>query len=507
MSHILTIDIGTTSVKVGLFDRKMKPVAFHIQEYMLMTPSKDYVELEPNIYWQAIKEAILQVLSKSCESRNTIMAIGITSQGETLIPVDSMGKALYNAIVWLDARANMEVVELSGVMNNEQFYCATGMKEFGPATPLCKLLWFKNNCKTIYEQTEKFLLLSDYVAFLFTGLITTEKTMMSSTGYYDIFKRCIWNEGLIKAGLDPEKIPDVKESGSEIGRILPSVAEELGLTSGVRIIVAANDQMCSAVGGGNITPGIVTETTGTCLVVSTTIDANAINQRSSLEYNLHVYDKYLIFNLAKTAGIILKWFKDEFFSNEKKRYYRMGKDIYELMNQMAESIPQGSCGLMLYPYFAGKLTPQNQPEAKGVFFNVGLESTKAHFIRALFEGVAFMLKENLDFIEKNGIPIKIIRSLGGGSRSAVWNQIKADVLNKSITVLQYEETTSLGAAILTAISSGWFSTLEEACSYCVIPKKTFYPDAKGVEFYKQAYNSYTELDKSMRTLYANLNKL
>jgi xylulokinase len=337
-----------------------------------------------------------------------------------------------------------------------------------------------------------------------TGQMATEKTMMSSTGYYDIFHRTIWDEGLKKAGLDPEKIPSVKDSGEEIGRLNTSVAKELGITPGVPVLIAANDQMCSAVGGGNIVPGIITETTGTCLVAITTVDPPAFGQKAALEYNLHVNDKYIILQYAKTAGYILKWFKDEFCREEQKTCKRTGKHIYELMGQMAANIPPGSCGLTLYPYFAGKLSPQNQPAAKGVFFNVGLGVKKDHFVRAILEGVAYMLKENLDFIEENGVPIQQIRTLGGGSKSTIWNQIKADVCNKPVTVLQCEETTSMGAAIIASLALGWFSTFEEACHCCVLTEKIFFPDEKHAKFYQQSFKLYKKLDKSMRALYAKL---
>ena len=157
--------------------------------------------------------------------------------------------------------------------------------------------------------------------------------------------------------------------------------------------------------------------------------------------------------------------------------------------------------LMLYPQFAGKVSPNNNPNAKGVFFNVGLDSKKQHFIRAIFEGIAYMLNENVKAIENCGVEIKEVRSLGGGAKSDVWNQIKADIINKPIVTLECDEATSLGVAIVAAVSLGWVEDIQTACSKAVRVKKTFYPNKKNVEQYIKGYKSYKKLESQLEKLF------
>ena len=502
MKYIITVDIGTTSVKTGVFDRDLNEMGFVSLEYKLLTPKNDYVEMEPGNYWDTIVAAIRSLVKKAKLNKDDVSAIAVCSQGETLIPVDINGQALRNAIVWIDSRAKEEAEYLSQSIGNKTYYETTGLSGFGPADPVCKLLWIKNNEPQIYAKTHKFLLLTDYIAFLLSGKIASEWTMMSSTGYYDINKNQVCDALLEKLSISRSLIPDVNRSGAIVGGLTPKSANELGLRENTNIIISANDQMCAAVGGGNIAPGTVTETTGTALVIAATVDKPDYPNGQGIVYYKHVNEKYMMVPYVNTASIILKWFKDEFCDGEIKKCIEEGKNIYDYLGELANSVEPLSNGLMLYPQFAGKNSPDLDPNTKGVFFNVGLETNKAHFIRAIFEGVAYMLKENIQALERTGIQISEVRSLGGGSKSDIWNQIKADVLNKPISTLKSEESTSLGTAIMAAVAMGWYADLKIAVNSVVSYRKTYLPNKDNVEKYEKAYLFYLELDRTFKRLFS-----
>jgi len=500
MNYLITLDLGTTSVKTTLYDCRLSSIESNTEEYSLLTPGPDVVELEPRIYWAACVNGIQKVLKRSGIDAAAVISISISTQGETFIPVDPDGTPLSNAIVWLDARANEEAAWLKERIGDEEYFRVTGLPEFGSANPISKLLWVKNNKPDIYEKTYKFLLLEDFIIYKLSGVFVTEPTNMSSSGYFNTRDNIVWTEGLEKAGLDPEKIPSVIDSGAIVGNILEEAAAETGLSPGTVIIAGANDQICSAVGTGNIAPSTISETTGTALVVVCTTDKMPDTNEYNVTVSRHCNGTFIILAYSATSGIIYKWFKDVFCEDDVLLSEKEGLDIYDHLNTMAEKVPRGSDGLLLLPYFAGKLSPDLNEDACGTFYGVGLRHTKGHFIRAIMEGIACMLRENLEIAHKLcGESNKVI-STGGGSKSPLWNQIKADMINKELCIATGDGS-SLGAAIIGAVSNGWFGSIDEACKSVVKISGSYQPDSEGVLEYQKLYDKYLLLYDSLMPVF------
>jgi len=489
MQYLITLDLGTTSVKTSIFDRRLNIAASNTEEYQLLTPSSGIVELEPQTYWAACVNGIQKVLVKSGVSPADIVSISISTQGETLIPIDKNGNELSNAIVWIDSRATEETALLKESIGDDELFRVTGLPEFGSANPICKLMWIRKNTPDIYNETYKFLLLEDYIIFKFTGDIVTEPTNMSSSGYFNTRGNTIWTEGLEKAGIDPDKIPWVVPCGTIIGNVLPCAAEETGLSTTTVVATGANDQMCGAVGTGNIAAGVVSETTGTALAIICTADEMPEKNLYNVTCSRHVNNKFIVMAYSVTSGIIYKWFKDVFCKAETEQSDAAGLDAYDRLNTLAEAVSRGSDGLLLLPMFAGKLSPDYNEGARGVFFGIELGHTKGHFIRAIMEGIACMLRENLETVYNLCGETDRVISTGGGAKSALWNQIKADVINKDIGVAQGEGA-SLGAAIIGAVSNGWYNSIEEACSDSVKISESYTPDSEGVLDYQKLYQKF-----------------
>ena len=224
MRYLLTLDVGTTAVKAGLFSEKLDLAAFEIKEYSLLTPKKDFVELEPETYWEKTKEAMAALLTNVNVIPTDIISITCTTQGETLIPVEKDGKHLSNAVVWLDSRAKSEADLISNSFEKAIVYAVTGLPEINGYCPIAKLLWMKNNIPEVYAAADKFVLLEDYLIAKLCGKFATNPSLMCSTGYFNINTDNLWDEMLDFCGISTDKFPEIIKSGNVIGKILPEIA-------------------------------------------------------------------------------------------------------------------------------------------------------------------------------------------------------------------------------------------------------------------------------------------
>jgi gluconokinase len=199
---------------------------------------------------------------------------------------------------------------------------------------------------------------------------------------------------------------------------------------------------------------------------------------------------------SSTAGILIKWFKDNFLDSLVAEGKKQNRSPYDLMDKLAESVPAGSGGLMTLPHFAGRFAPRYDPDATGVFYGVGLQSRREHFIRSIYEGVGFVLRENLEFLEVNGINSDVLYSVGGGSQSTLWTQIKSDICRKEIVLPVIYQTTSVGAAILGSVSAGIFADVAQACSRLKYAS-TFHPNEENAKIYDGLFSTYLKLNQKL----------
>ena len=504
MKYILTFDIGTTAVKACLFDEGLRLAACSNEEYALLTGDDGTIELEPEKYWEAVKAGALSAIQKAGIDAANIAAVSVTTQGETLIPVDAQGNALRNAIVWLDQRAGKEAEELAQLYPADVFYRKTGLPELNGYTPVAKVMWIRRHEPETYEKTDCFLLLEDFIFLKLTGKRVTEKSLATSTGWYTFDGDSYWKKILDSAGLDVRKFPEMLDSGEIIpGGILPEVREELGFSENIQAVTGAMDQTAGALAMGNVVPGRVTETTGTALVIGATLPVfDPETEPKVTVYRHYRKDLYLMMPICMTAGMFLKWFRDEFCAEEKETAKEKGCSSYEIIDEEVENIAAGANGLIALPYLTGSLQPVQDADARGIFFGFGLEHKRPHFLRAVFESVAFMLRENIELIEKAGkLKVNSIISLGGGASSPVWCRIKADTLRQTIHVPEVTESTSCGAAVLAAAAIGWYEDAEKAAAAAAGKMTVYEPEAEAFEAYDKAYEKYKALYAHTKELF------
>jgi len=482
MKYLMALDIGTSSVKAVLFDTVGRQVGIRHEEYELEKPMPNIVEIDPEIYWESVQSTIASILKTSGVTPDDISAIGITSQGETVIPVDQDGNALRKAIVWLDNRAVREAEAIAAAFDLDEVYHVTGQQEIVPGWTASKILWIRNNEPEVFRNTAKFLLVEDYIIHKLTGRYVTDHALVPSTLYYDLVAGDWWDGMLDFLGISRTQLPDLQYSG-ENG--IPLTAE-IGLSHGSLVVTTPIDQIAGAIGAGNISPGMVVETTGTAMAISACC-ANLVYdpQRRVGLYRHAIPDSYVLLPWVPTAGMILRWFRDELG----------GEHSFDELDKEAMNIPAGSDGLVLLPHFSGAVCPQVNPFAKGVLYGLSLGHTRGHIVRAIMESVAFILKENLEMLDALGVETETVCSIGGGAQSDLWLQIKADVLNRKIRTAETREATCLGVAVLAAIGAGIYPGLDQAAAQMVRHKPPIHPDPSAVGAYVEHYEKYLELNK------------
>jgi D-xylulose kinase len=493
MAHLLGLDAGTTSFKAVLFDDDGREVASASAEYALLTPEANIAEFETEKYWDICK----LVLSEICQKADVrdLKALAISSQGETLILLDKDGRPLRRAIVWLDNRSEAEAEIIKGEFGQRNVFEITGQPDIVPTWPATKILWVKRNEPDIFDKAHKYLLLEDYLIYKLTGKFAAEGSLLSSSLLFDVRQKVWWGEMLDFLGISEESLPEIHESGEVVREISDRVARELGLPGDTLVVTGAFDQAASTIGAGNIKPGVITESTGAALAICATIDKPLFDPENRIPCHYHaVENKYYLLPWCQTAGMALKWFRDEFCQYE-------GVDAYKLMDEEASSVPPGSDGVLMLPHLMGAVCPEFNPNARGCYFGFSLSSTKAHFIRALLESVALMLKKNLDILEELGMEISEIRAIGGGARSDLWNNIKADVVGKPLVTVRTAETACLGAAILAGIGASVFPSIDDACERMVQIRNRVFPDERNRAVYTAAYEKYIKLYEALEPLF------
>jgi xylulokinase len=323
---------------------------------------------------------------------------------------------------------------------------------------------------------------------------------MHSTGLFDILNGKYWSKTVSPLEIE-DRLPSIVEVGSKVGRIKPSLANELGLSRDTMVVKGAMDQTLSAVGAGNIVPGVVTETTGTALAIGVTAEAVQPIHANSLAYQPHaVPGKYLILPYAQTSGVLYKWFRDVFATAEIRAAGGL-EEAYEELNRLARDAPAGCHGLMLLPFFAGAYIPENDMYAKGVWYGITLKHGKGDFARSIQESVGFMLRRILELIQAAKIEMEEVRSMGGAARSDLWLQIKADICGLPMVRMLEEETSVLGCAILSAVAVGEYGNIAEAVAAMVKTGQGFAPDRNHRQLYDRCFEQYRELYETLRPLF------
>ncbi|MBR2471578.1 MAG: hypothetical protein IKB55_02730 [Clostridia bacterium] len=463
MANLLGVDVGTTSMKMVLFDDDGNILKSVSKEYTLETKG-DRVEFDAEKYWQMFSQGYEEI-----KSEYKVDALSIDTQCETLIVTDDAGTPLYNAIVWLDNRAAVQAEKIAEKFGTKTVYEITGQPEITATWPACKLMWLRENEPSVFAGIKKIFLLEDFLLYRLTGEFITERTLQSSSLYLNIREGEWWQEMLRFIGVKETQLPRLLDSGRLIGEY-----------DGTKVVTGVMDQVAGSVGAGVVTSEIVSEMTGTTMaIVVPTNKFPEYKEESRVPCHLNYDGNYCLLTWTPTAGIALKWFKENFCENLSFRQ----------LDEIAEKVEPGSNGLTFMPYLCGSIIPKYNPDARGAFLGLTMEHTRAHAVRAILESVAFMLQENLEYLN---VSCSEIRSMGGGAASPLWCQIKANVTGKKIVTLKSTEAACLGSAIIAGVGAGIYKSVPAACEKLIVTDKEYYPSGAD---YLEAYKRYLKYEE------------
>ena len=493
------LDLGTSGVKAAVFDGEGHQFAFARRECDLIFPHTGWAELNASDYWNKIKEVLREVSEKT---DSNIQAISISSQAQAVVPITREGQPLYNIIVTMDSRTLKQYRFWKDNFDEWSLYQKTG-NAFSTIYTLNKIMWYKENLPKIYENAWKFCCVPDYAGYLLTGegpLIdysVAGRSMMLSPS------TLTWNDEILKiAGISKEKLSTPVPSITTLGNIKKEVCEECGLPKNCIVVVGGHDQACGAIGSGVYRPGMLMDACGTVDAMLTVLPKLELNQKM-LKNNLpcyrHVTNKnYITMAINTNGGLFLKWYKNTFYSYETDICQREQRDIYtEIINQSSEQ----PSDIYILPHIEGAGTPYNDSQSLGAIIGLKANYTKKELSRAVLDSLAFEMKVNLLAVEESTEqPVEEIRLIGGGAKTKKWLQIKADVFGKKITTLHTNEAASLGAAIIAAVGTGYYKTIEEAAACMIHPREIFYPNLAMYRQYNDRFEEYKLIYKALTPL-------
>ena len=476
--YLLGIDIGTSSTKSAVFDTKGNILGLAAQEYVFETSRPGYAEQDPEDWWKAVVISVRNAVRVSGVSQDEIVAIGLSGQMHGMVPLDLKGQVIRKAILHCDVRAAEEVEEIKKEFGHE--YESITFNPVFPGFQAVSLYWLRKWEPESYRKLYRVVCPKDYIRYRMTGKIGTEHTDASGTLLYDM-KKSVWSPELFQMlELDMSIVPrEIARSYEIAGNLTKEAAEQLGLSGNTLVAYGGADQAMQSVGNGIYQAGTTMATIGTSGQVLRISNIPVYNQDMNTHTFRHVNDNtWYGLGALLFAGSTLNWFRRNFCEDQS----------YEDLSTLAAAVSPGSDGLVFFPCMGGERTPYLDPKAKGMFCGLTMVHNKAHFARAIMEGISFEMKLSIEKIESlYGLAEKCVCA-GGGVKGSVWPQIQADIYNKDISISAIKEQACLGAAIMAGIGAGVFSDMRDACeSMCDRLMTVVSPNEENSEKYQWLY--------------------
>ena len=475
------IDLGSTNTKAALYDENLTlldqrscPV-----EYL----RKDgFVEFDILAYFDSLQALLAELMQAHPGAK--VRQIAFTGQAESLICLDGNGNPVCNAISWMDERSEEECAILSAQFDNTVCRRITGQQAVLPTWPATKILWLRRNRPDEFARVETYMLLKDYIVYRLTGIKCADMSIATFSFYFDIYRKCYWQDMLDAIGITVSQLPELAEPCSVVGTLTDAAAAATHLTSDVQVNVGTLDHFAGMIGTGNTVPGTMTLSTGTAMVLATMASPDTSPDCGIAMHYGFIPDTHVMLPVMESGGNCLEWFRRTCLNNID----------YDILNREILNVPEAP-PLLFLPYLVGTNAPEFDREACGVFYGLRQEHTAFHMAKAVMEGVSFVLRKNCDNIISKGTVIDSIIATGGGAKSAVWCQIQSDITGLPVVVPKVTEAACLGAAMIAAQNDGRYSTLTDAAAETVTFVRRYTPNATSE--LEQAYRKFCRLYDAM----------
>lgn len=486
MQYVIGCDIGSQSLKAVLISADGKICGEASASYPIDYPQPTWAQQSATAWMDALEQAVRSLLAHNIVSANEVIAVGLDAQVDGVVAIGKTGAPLYPAIIWMDRRAVAECEEAGKRVSQKTIFETTGLNL--DATHVApKMRWLANQEPRRFEKATSLLLPASYVAFALTGELGVDYSNASSTLLMDVRNRR-WSQDMCEAFEIPmDLLPPIYPATRVLGTLHSEAADRLGLLSSTKVILGSGDEHAACLGAGVTKPGLVCDIAGTAEPVCASSESALFDQNGLVETHCHADPAlWLLENPGFVSGANYRWFRDQFSTEE------IAHDVnaYALLDKEAETIPPGSEGLIMLPCLMGAMTPTWNAIARGTFMGFTLAHGHAHFARAILEASAYAIRDITDRMLHMGLDLQEIRTVGGGARSPLWKQIKADVTGLPVSITDTTETTALGAGILALTGSGLIDSLEEAIHLTTRVVETRDPDPATHKLYEDYYQLY-----------------
>ncbi len=482
MDYVIGCDVGSQGTKAILLSTIGEYVCEAYEGYSIDYPHPLWAEQPVERWIEALTLVIRRLISESGVTVNNVRALSLATQVDGVIPIDSTGQPLHPAIIWMDRRASAQCELVRQQLEDEQIFHLTGLNlDASHVAP--KIRWLADQQPEIYQRTTHFLLPGSYMAYALTGELGVDYSNASSTLLLDVHTKT-WSAIMGSAfDIDLNKLAPLGAATATLGKLRPNLAESLGLNVETLVMIGCGDEHAACLGAGVTQPGIVGDIAGTAEPVCAASPEPAFDPTRLVETHCHADpDLWLLENPGFVSGGNYRWFRDQFAKGEN----------YAALDSEAARVPAGAEALTFLPSLMGAMAPTWNESARGTFAGFTLAHTRGHFVRALLEGSAYAVRDITTQMQVAGIELHELRVVGGGAKSRLWNQIKADVTGLQVNVPEITETTALGAAFLALVGTGAYATLSEASEHIVKIRERIDPDPNAQSTYAEAYERYRQ---------------
>lgn len=469
------IDLGTSAVKLLLMDGQGHIRKIVSKEYPISYPYPGWSEQNPEDWFSGTMEGMKELLSE-CD-KSEVAGISFGGQMHGLVILDSEDRVIRPAILWNDGRTYEECDYLNNVIGKEKLSEYTANISFtGFTAP--KILWVKNKEPENFAKINKIMLPKDYIAYRLSGVHCTDVSDASGMLLFDVRNRCWSKEMLEICGVREEQLAEVFESYDTVGLVLPEIADMLGISKNVKIVAGAGDNAAAAVGTGTVGDGMCNISLGTSGTIFISSREFRVDKHNALHAFAHADGHYHLMGCMLSAASCNKWWMDDIIGTQ------------DYAAEQGEIKKLGENHVYFLPYLMGERSPHNNPNARGTFIGMTMDTTRSDMTQAVLEGVAFALRDSFEIAKSLGIPIERTKICGGGAKSPLWKKIIANVMNIKVDEIESEEGPALGGAILAAVACGEYQSVEEAAAKLVKTTGTIEPEAELVEKYEQRYRQF-----------------
>lgn len=483
------VDLGTSAVKLLLMKKDGTVEKIVSKEYPIYFPHNGWSEQNPEDWWEKTVEGIKELTSDI--DKNKVSGISFGGQMHGLVILDENDQVIRPAILWNDGRTTKQTDYLNNVIGKEKLSELTGNIAFAGFTAP-KILWVKENEPDNFNRINKIMLPKDYIAYKMTGIHCTDYSDASGMLLLDVQHKCWSKEMLEICSVKEEWMPKLFESYEKVGSISKEASDVLGIQADCIVAAGAGDNAAAAIGTGAVGQGKCNISLGTSGTIFITSDAYRVDENNALHSFAHSDGKYHLMGCMLSAASCNKWWMEDILNT--KDYADEQKDIKNL----------GENNVYFLPYLMGERSPHNDPNARGTFIGMTMDTKRVDMLQAVLEGVAFGLRDSLEVARKLGIEIKKTTICGGGAKSKLWRKIIADVMNMQVETVEVEEGPAYGGAILAAVANGEYLSVEDAVKKIVHVNATIEPDSSEVEKYEIKYNHFRKMYPALKDIYSEL---